>query len=171
MSRPRARRGEAGQSLLEFALVLPVFLVMLFGILDIGRVVWAYDAMANAAREAARYASVHGDNDDVITCPTGPNLDNNMYVTGCPAWTPDSKEPTRVVARNYLVAAGAGVVVRVCYYTTTDCSGDTDETDATNGRGAFVKVTITSTVPVFTGALIGRTGFGVSATSTVLINN
>ncbi len=54
------RRHSRGQSLVEFALVIPLFLVMLFGIIDIGRVIWANDALANAAREGARFASVTG---------------------------------------------------------------------------------------------------------------
>ncbi len=55
-----ARRRSRGQGVAEFALVIPLFLVMLFGIIDLGRVIWANDALANAAREGARYASVTG---------------------------------------------------------------------------------------------------------------
>lgn len=47
-----------GQSLVEFALVLPLLLVVLFGILDFGRVIYAYNAISNAARTGARVAIV-----------------------------------------------------------------------------------------------------------------
>ncbi len=162
--------GDRGQSLVEFALVLPVFLLMVFGIIDLGRVIWAYDNLANAAREGARYASVHGGS-ELTVCQTGPNLDPTVYVSGCPAWTPDSKQPTRAATQGFLVAPGSNVVVHVCYYTTNPCTNDTDEASATNGRGEFVTVTVTSRVDLVTGALLGMTGFDVSGQSTVLVNN
>ena len=45
-------------------MVAPLFFLMVFGTIDIGRVIWANDAVANAAREGARYASVHAGNID-----------------------------------------------------------------------------------------------------------
>ena len=52
------RRRTRGQSLVEFALVLPVFLLLLFGLVDGARYVFASNAVSNAAREGARRASV-----------------------------------------------------------------------------------------------------------------
>ena len=43
---------------MEFALVLPVFLLIVFGIIDVGRYVYINNAFNQAAREAARYGSV-----------------------------------------------------------------------------------------------------------------
>lgn len=168
--RDRGQLRARGQGVAEFALVLPIFLVMVFGIIDLGRVVWANDNLANSAREGARYASVHGGS-ELTTCQTGPNLASSLYVTGCPAWSPDSKEPTRVATRSFLVAPGSNVTVYVCYYTTTPCTNDTDEASATNGRGEFVTVTVTSQINLITPALLGMTGFNVSGQSTVLVNN
>lgn len=51
---------DAGQSLIEFALVLPLVLLLLIGILDLGRGFQAYVSLGNAVREAAREATVHG---------------------------------------------------------------------------------------------------------------
>ena len=51
---------EAGQSLVEFALVVPIFLILVFGVVDGVRAVFAYNTIANASREGARYAMVHG---------------------------------------------------------------------------------------------------------------
>ncbi|MEW5959564.1 MAG: TadE/TadG family type IV pilus assembly protein, partial [Chloroflexota bacterium] len=45
-----------GQGLTEFALILPVLLLLLLGIIEAGRVIWAYITVQTAAREAARYA-------------------------------------------------------------------------------------------------------------------
>ena len=52
------RNRERGQSLVEFALILPIFLLFIFGILDLGRAVYAYHTLNNAAREAGRVAMV-----------------------------------------------------------------------------------------------------------------
>ncbi|WP_421381611.1 TadE/TadG family type IV pilus assembly protein [Bacillus salacetis] len=49
---------ENGQSLVEFALVLPVLLILIFGIVDFGRYFHAYLTVDHAGREAARAASI-----------------------------------------------------------------------------------------------------------------
>lgn len=51
----------AGQSLVEFALVLPVFILVLVSLFDLGRGVFAYNTLTNAAREGARLAIVNQD--------------------------------------------------------------------------------------------------------------
>jgi hypothetical protein len=58
-SRRRQRR-LTGQALVEFALVLPMFLLVLFGLIDVGRYVYTWNALNQAAREGARYGSVNG---------------------------------------------------------------------------------------------------------------
>jgi Flp pilus assembly protein TadG len=160
---------ERGQALVEFALVLPLFLLMLFAMVDIGRVIWANDNLANAAREGARWASVHG-NWKYAECQTGPAAGTTPPVQ-CTPTTPDTKEPTRVHTRGFLVAPGSNVVIYVCYYATNPCSLDTDETSASNGRGGFVTVTATSTVQIITGSFLGMGSFPVSSSATVIINN
>ncbi len=164
------RDGSRGQGLVELALVLPIFLTMLFGIVDLGRVVWANDSLANAAREAARFAIVHGGS-DLTLCPVGPTayMGNFTNPAGCPAWTPDPKEPVRAVGRNFAIAAGTGVAVDVCYG--TGCTGNTDAAAASNKRGTPVTVTVRSTVPILTGSLLGFGNFTVSGASTMLVNN
>ncbi len=54
-------RPNRGQALVEFALVIPVFLVILMGVADLGRAVFAYNSITNAAREGARLAIVNQD--------------------------------------------------------------------------------------------------------------
>ena len=53
-------RDDAAQSLVEFALVLPIFLLLVTGIFDVARAVWQENTLAYAAREGTRYAIVHG---------------------------------------------------------------------------------------------------------------
>jgi Flp pilus assembly protein TadG len=59
MIRRTGSPGEHGQSLVEFSLILPVFILMLFGILDMGRAIYAYNTVADAARDGVRVAIVN----------------------------------------------------------------------------------------------------------------
>jgi hypothetical protein len=52
------RHSRAGQALVEFALVLPLFLVAIFGLIDVGRLVYQHSVLSQAAREGARLAAV-----------------------------------------------------------------------------------------------------------------
>lgn len=61
-----------GQALVEFALVFPLFLILLFSIITFGLYVFYNQQLANAAREAARYAAVHS---STAQCPTVGRLD------------------------------------------------------------------------------------------------
>jgi hypothetical protein len=58
-------RRERGQALVEFALVLPILLILLLGILDFGRGIAAYNSVSNAARSGARVAIVNQDADAI----------------------------------------------------------------------------------------------------------
>ncbi len=53
------KRKERGQSLVEFVLILPVLLIILAGMLDLGRLYFAYVAVTDAAAEGAAYAAIH----------------------------------------------------------------------------------------------------------------
>jgi Flp pilus assembly protein TadG len=53
------RQRQRGQSLVEFALVLIPFLFVLMGVVDLGRGIYVYNSVSQAAREIARSASVH----------------------------------------------------------------------------------------------------------------
>src|SRR5947209_3953588 len=54
-TRPRPRQ-RLGAALVETTLVLSIFLLFLFGLLEYARFVMVYQAMQNAAREGARYS-------------------------------------------------------------------------------------------------------------------
>ena len=55
----RRLRREGGQDLIEYALILPVLAVLLFGILEFALIMFTYNTIGNAAREGARFGSVH----------------------------------------------------------------------------------------------------------------
>ena len=55
------RRGSlSAQDLVEFALVFPVLMLLLFGVIDFGRIFHVLIAISNAAREGARYGMMYG---------------------------------------------------------------------------------------------------------------
>jgi hypothetical protein len=51
---------QRGQSLVEFALLLPLMLLIITGLFDVARAVWEENTLAYAAREGTRYGIVHG---------------------------------------------------------------------------------------------------------------
>lgn len=50
---------ESGVAAIEFALILPIFLLLLFGIVNYGILMYDQAVITNAAREGARWASIH----------------------------------------------------------------------------------------------------------------
>jgi hypothetical protein len=75
-SAARARRRSAGQALVEFAIVIPLFVLLLAATFDGGRLVYMNTVLSQAAREAARVASVEaswvGSHDPACNKPGGP---------------------------------------------------------------------------------------------------
>ncbi|MDQ3126960.1 MAG: pilus assembly protein, partial [Chloroflexota bacterium] len=60
--RSGSRHASKGQALVEFALVAPIFFLLLFGIIEGGRFILYYQTLNNATREGSRYSIVHGSN-------------------------------------------------------------------------------------------------------------
>jgi len=131
----RAFADEGGQSLVEVALALPVLLLIVIGLIDVGRIYAYAVSTTNAAREAALFA----------------------------ARTPTAlKEDICQRARDEL---GAGTASFPCSAPplTVDCQrGGASCTSDTSLRlwqapgGGDVKVTVTYTLPLLSGYLIGR---------------
>ena len=156
--------------MVEFALILPILMFILTGFFDLGRVVLAHDAAGHAAREAARYAIVHGGS-LANACPVGPAAPTAVVPAAnvsCPYPSP-SKESIRVEAREQAAAAGSNVIVEVCYG--VGCSGDTDTVGATNARGTPVTVTVRASVAMAAASLLGVSSFDVASSSTMLVNH
>lgn len=164
-----------GQALVEFVVIIPVFLFLLMGIVDFGRVIWATTSLASAAREAARFAIVHGGS-ATDACPVGPPGVDSLRTdstpptvtasASCPYPAP-SKQSIVDAATSAAVAAGSSITVSVCYG--TGCSGNTDT--GTNARGQPVTIVVTSTVNLATPAILGMSSFTLSGSSTMLVNH
>lgn len=134
-----------GQALVEFALVAPLFFLLLFAIIDFGRYVYYVQIVNNAAREGTRYAIVHGS--DGLP-PTGPPDD-------------PSGSAVKAVVRHYLIGiVGDSSVLTI----------DPTWPDGSNGRNNAVTVVITyqfrSALPI-----VPIPPIRVQGTSTLVINN
>lgn len=84
-ARRRNRRG-SGQSLVEFALVIPIIVLLVAAFVEIGRAVFAYNTIANAARQGARVAAVN-QLEDVTDCdasrPVEDPFEPHWSIRGC----------------------------------------------------------------------------------------
>jgi Flp pilus assembly protein TadG len=169
----RGRRGSRGQALLEFSLIIPIFLVMLMGIVDVGRAIWAQNSLAAAAREGARFAIVHGGSDATL-CPVGPTARTDIPAASasCPYPSP-SRQAIKDAVMAAANAGGTSLTVTVCYG--AGCSGDVDAivggSSAVNSRNTPVTVAVTSQINLITPSLLGMSGFGISSATTMLVNN
>jgi hypothetical protein len=164
----RSRSHGAGQALVETALVIPIFLMLLMGIVDLGRAVWATTSLASAAREATRFAIVHGGSPQSV-CPVGkPGLDSPPVTASpsCPYPAP-STQSIEDAAKAAAFAGGSNVAVTVCYG--TGCSGTTNTGD--NSRGQTVTVVVTSTVNLVVPSLLGQSAINLSGSSTMVVNH
>jgi Flp pilus assembly protein TadG len=163
-----SRNRSRGQALVETALVLPVFLALLLGIVDMGRAVWATTSLASAAREAARFAIVHGGNANTV-CPVGPPSATTVIPVAdasCPYPSPSTQSIINA-ATAAAIAGGSNVTVTVCYG--LNCTGN--NSTGTNDRGTPVTVVVTSQVDLVVPAILGRSSFTLSGSATMVVNH
>jgi Flp pilus assembly protein TadG len=102
----RPRRA-SGQGLVEFALIFPVLVLILFGIIDFGRAIYAYNTIGNAARDGVRIAVVN----------------QNAAGTGCtPGNAATGPDTTKISPVDCAVASATelGVTATVQYKDLTD---------------------------------------------------
>lgn len=84
---------ERGQDLVEYAITLPIFMILVFGIIDIGRAAYYFSALQNGSREAARYAIVNpGDDVGIEAHVRGRviGLDQSDFIVVSPVWTTET---------------------------------------------------------------------------------
>lgn len=102
----RSRPAGRGQALVEFALIIPVFLVLMVALFDFGRAVFAYNTLTNAAREGARMAIVNQYKPSIIDRAKSqtaiveldaPNVSVDFWQVAADG-TPDTSRPCDLVA-------------------------------------------------------------------------
>jgi Flp pilus assembly protein TadG len=143
----KLRRSESGAEIIEFALTLPLLLLVVLGIIEFGFVFQQYEVVTNAAREGARIAS--------------------LFTYGPTAATRVSNATARV--NQYLTAGGLSTVgTTVCIGPATDdttCDGTTS-TSTLPGVGGVastcvftIRVRVSYPHPVpFVGKIVGYFG-------------
>ncbi|MEC5423993.1 pilus assembly protein [Virgibacillus sp. C22-A2] len=81
-------RSQRGQALVETALILPILLMLVFGITDFGRIFHAYLTLDHAGREAARVATIGSEDTAIhtkIISATSSLNEDNLGVVILPA--------------------------------------------------------------------------------------
>lgn len=68
------RRRQRGQSLVEFALVAPVFFLLVFSVIQFGIIFGAQNNLVNSARDAARKAATYRVNEESFDASTWPAI-------------------------------------------------------------------------------------------------
>jgi Flp pilus assembly protein TadG len=146
--RPSKRRRSRGQGLVEFALVVPLLLLLIFAVIDVGRAVFTFNTLSQSARSASRTALVNQERAKVRT--------------------------SAISTATTLGLADANV--SVCYKlegsTARDCTGSTVDTCPRSQRvvGCLAIVVVSTTYHPLT-PVIGQlfSSFAMSATSIVSI--
>ena len=138
--------------MVEFALVAPIFFLLIFAVIEGGRFILYYQTLNNATRDGARYAIVHGSNS---FCPSGPMPPGVATPGGC--YDPTGAKVVQAVKSSAFGLLGNGVTVVPTW------PGD-------NGRDSEVTVTATYTyrslVPI-----VPLPAITINAESTLVINN
>jgi hypothetical protein len=147
---PGRRTAFRGQTLVEFALVLPLFVILVLAAFEGGRYVFYSEMLNHATREGARYAIINGANSS--PCPSGPSID------GSPSCDPEGDNVKQAV-----VDAAMGIAQSE-QFDTLDVAWSPDN----NERGSNVTVIAEYTYePMF--GFIGP--IRIEAESTLVINN
>ena len=113
--RPKTNgRGERGAALVEFALAVPLLLVVIAGIVDFGFVFQRYEVITNAAREGARLASLPGYDAADVEAHVRSYVANGLSMSDTSGVMPVSGTPKGVdVAYQDLTVSGVDVPTAV----------------------------------------------------------
>jgi Flp pilus assembly protein TadG len=161
--RPRARgAGSLGQSMVEFALIVPMFTLLVFGLIDLGRDIYIQEEITNAAREGARFAAIS-------------SLCTDNSISGC-------SDPSNVVWHVVNESSGLGLVggsagniqVSAINGGTTYCGygpcTPNYTTYASNAvAGSVIKVKLTYTFTVLTPVIGQIVGNSINLSSTAVM--
>jgi Flp pilus assembly protein TadG len=146
---PSWRGGDRGQALVETALVLPLLLLLIVGLFDVGRAIWLSNTLATAVREGTRYGVVHG---ALSASPTGP---------GSASYTaPNTDTVITAQVRRYAAGVPSNLVVQSTW------------PDGNANRGSRIVVSASFPfTPVLAQAFIGTNTMRVtlSSSSTLVI--
>ena len=130
--RGRRRDAERGASALEFALVLPVLITLVFGIIGFGVLFAQQLSLSNASRQAARFGAVDGQTCDSITAEAR-NVASTIAMSGSSVGVLITRGTTPPTAATPSACASGA---------TEPCAG------SSAGQNVYVRTTFTSTMVV-----------------------
>jgi Flp pilus assembly protein TadG len=139
--------------MVEFALIAPLFFLLVLVIIEGGRFILYYQALSNATREGARYAIVHGSNS---SCPSGPMAPGAGTPDGC--YDPTGANVVQRVKDSAFGLFGSGVNVTPVW----GALGNGRESDVTV-TAAYTYRTLIPLLPI--------PPITVTAESTLVVNN
>ena len=160
-----------GQALVEFALVIPVFLLMLFGVVDAGRYVYMTSVLSQAAREGARLAAVEaswiGSADPSCGSVGGPVCPSNTAALTADATAAANRmvAPFGPISSLYISCDPVGSAPTGAWTSGTVC--DTNSGATRNAVSVRVLLTFTPLTPVI-GQIMGT--ITASGSATMVIN-
>ena len=98
----RPDRADRGAAAVEFALVLPVLLLVLFGLIDFGRALNAQITLTQAAREGVRLAALQQPGaEDRTRAAAEPMTGLTVSVTACPASPAPTDDAVVLAQQNF----------------------------------------------------------------------
>ena len=153
----RAWRSQGGIASVEFVLILPLIALMLFGTIDIGRLLFDYHAVSKSVRDATRYVARSDEAvlfSDFATCTVDPTTAagsptqnaRNMALTGTVDLSGD-------YILNYWTDATTVTVSSVCF---DNSAGTYQGFYAGRTNIPIVSVAATASFPLLNGWLLGR---------------
>ena len=182
----RTAARDCGATLVEFALVCSLFLVMLFGVIEFGRALYTYHFVSHAAREAARWAAVNGtscgsdavagtsDNGSCTAPITSSSGSYSLCSSGCTyAQQSDVKNYAKMIAPPGIDTTGTGCGGSSCLSTTATWqdpawSSPDPCSNPPEGPGCTVTVTVNYNF-TFLVPLVNKGSITLSSTSQMVI--
>ena len=111
----RLARDDRGQSIVEYALGLSISMYLIMGVVDFGRALYAYDVLANTAREGARYGIVSArTNSQIIAYAATKAYLSNLTVTVVDRGTAGDWTDPVVVQASHTFTPITPLIAQVC---------------------------------------------------------
>lgn len=105
----RSRRSQRGQAVVEFAFILPLLLLLILGITELGRMIMRTNLLTQAAREGVRAAAVGADSSSCVTRVTDVLAPANVTPLAIDVTGPDGNNMMSVVVTSNYTLLGSNV--------------------------------------------------------------
>lgn len=156
------KHGQRGASMVEFAICASALLLIMFGILEFGRVLYTYHTVSNAARLASRWAMVRGSGCSVLDHCNASQTDIQNYVSSIVPMVDVSSSTASG-------CSSAGLCVQASWSNSTDPSVDC-AAGGTDAPGHLVCVTVSYPFN-FAIPFVSNSALTLSSTSKMVIAN